>query len=442
MGTQLLDTWGVPAQASDPAVLRALDRAVVSLVSMRGDPTGEAAAAAAADGELLLAAIAQAQFTLYSTSDAGIAIARAILDAIKPRIGQAPIRERLHFDAASAWADGNWELAARHLDEALVRHPRDLLALRVAQDLYYFLGDSRDLRDVAARVIGAWSADLPGWSWVQGIYAFGLEEAGDYRRAETAARSALAQNPRDIWASHALAHVFEMEGRQEEGIAFLADSADQWRDSYFANHNWIHKALYHIELGDFGALLPLYDDQIRGQRPIRWVPLVDCAAALWRLTLFGVDVQERAQALVQGARNLLESPIYVFNDWHALMIFAVAGRADLVESVLTLNRAAAPGTTNYDVLQTVGLHVLEGFAAFSTEDYETAVDRLITARPKTNLVGGSHAQRDAIDMTLLAAAARLGDEDLVRALLSERTERKPSTRLAAEALIAANQLAA
>jgi tetratricopeptide (TPR) repeat protein len=442
MGIQLLDTWGVPAQASDPAALGDLDRAVVSLVSMRGDPAGEAAAAAAADRQLLLAGIAQAQFTLYSTSDAGIATARSILNANEPRIGAAPIRERLHFDAASAWADGQWELAARRLDEALVRHPRDLLALRVAQDLYYFLGDSRDLRDVAARVIGAWSEELPGWAWVQGIYAFGLEEAGDYRRAEAAARAALARNPADIWASHALAHVFEMEGRQEEGIAFLADTADDWRDSYFANHNWIHKALYHIELGDFEALLPLYDDQIRGQRPIRWVPLVDCAAALWRLTLFGVDVRERAQALVEGALKLLESPIYVFNDWHALMIFAVAGREDLVERVLTLNRDAAPGTTNYDVLRSVGLHVLEGFAAFSVEDYETTVDRLIAARPKTNLIGGSHAQRDAIDMTLLASAARLGDEQLVRALLSERTERKPSTRLAAEAMIAANRAAA
>jgi tetratricopeptide (TPR) repeat protein len=441
MPTQLLDTWGVPTQASNPAALGDLDGAILSLVSMRGDPPAEAAAAAVADDDLLLAAIAHAHFTLYATSDAGIAKARSILHAIEPRMATAPDRERLHFAAASAWADGRWDLAARRLDEALVRHPRDLLALRVAQDLYYFLGDSRDLRDVAARVIGAWSEDLPGWAWAQGIYAFGLEEAGDYRRAEAAARSALATNPRDIWASHALAHVFEMEGRQEEGIAFLGSTVDDWQDSYFANHNWIHKALYHIELGDFDALVPLYDQQIRGTRQIRWVPVVDSAGALWRLTLFGVDVRERAQALVEGVRDLLSSPIYVFNDWHALMIFGIAGRQDLVKWVLDLNRGAAPGTTNYDVLQTVGLDVLGGFAAFSAGDYETAVDRLITARPHSQLVGGSHAQRDAIDLTALAAASRLGDEDLVRALLRERTERKPSTRLAAEALIAAGRTA-
>ena len=212
-------------------------------------------------------------------------------------VGRTPHRDRTGSRAVAlcggpAWADGRWELATRRLEQALLRHPRDLLALRVAVDLYYFLGNVQDLRDVTARVIGSWTDDLPGWAWVQGIYAFGLEEAGHYRRAETAARNALERNPRDIYASHALAHVFEMEGRQEEGIAFLGGTVDDWKDSYFANHNWVHKALYHIEVGDFDALLPLYDDQIRGDRPMRWVPLVDCAAVLWRLMLFGVDVRE------------------------------------------------------------------------------------------------------------------------------------------------------
>ena len=125
MATELLDTWGVPAQASDPAALGDLDRAVLSLITMRGDPTAQAAAAAAADDELLLATIAHAHFTLYSTSDAGIARARAILEAIEPRIAAAPARERLHFHAATAWCNGHWESAARHLDEALVSPQQD-----------------------------------------------------------------------------------------------------------------------------------------------------------------------------------------------------------------------------------------------------------------------------------------------------------------------------
>lgn len=437
MSAQVFDSWGVPVQASNPEAVELLDDAVRAIVAMRDDPKATAATAAELDPDLLLAQIAQAELTLYATSTAGVEEARRLLSAVEPGIAQAPLRERLHFAAASAWADGDWEQAARLLDQALVRNPRDLLALRVAQDLYYYLGDARDIRDVVARVIDAWTEDLPGWGWVQGIYAFGLEEAGDYRRAEQAARNALQANPRDIWASHALAHVFKMEGRQEEGVAFLDSTVDDWQDSYFANHNWIHKALYHIELGDFGTLVPLYDARIRAERDVAWVRVVDFTAALWRLSLFGVDVSDRAQALVDDVNALVGEPVYIFNDWHAVMLFELAGRDDLAEHVLELNHSAASGTTNYAVLQTVGLELLDGFAAFAREDYETAVSLLTAARPKSYLIGGSHAQRDAIDMTLIAAAARLGDDDLVHALVTERTERKPSTRLAVDALVAA-----
>lgn len=436
--THMLDTWGMPVQASNGRALQELDAAVLSLVSMMGDPAAEAAAAAATDDDLLLAAVAHAQLTLYRTSGSAAAQADAILDAIEPRIGQAPMRERLHFEAARARADGHRDLAARRLDEVLWRYPRDLLALRVAQDLYLFLGDARDLRDVVARVVGAWTPDLPGWAWVQGMYAFGLEEAGDYRRAEIAARAALAEHPNDVWACHALAHIFEMEGRPEEGLALLEDPAVSWQDSYFANHNWVHKALYHLEIGNVDVLLPLYDDEIRANRPLRWVVVVDCASVLWRLMLFGFDVRGRADALVDGVQALLDRPVHVLNDLHALMILALAERADLVESLLSANHAAPRGTTNRDALDRAGLGILDGFAAFGRGQYETAVEELVRAHPQASVIGGSHARRDVVDLTLLAAAVRSGDEDLVHALYSERIERKPSARLATDALIDAN----
>jgi hypothetical protein len=53
-------------------------------------------------------------------------------------------------------------------------------------------------------------------------------------------------------------------------------------------------------------------------------------------------------------------------------------------------------------------------------------------------VGGSHAQRDVIDLTLIAAAARAGDRGLADALAGERTARKPSAAASAAQLIAVN----
>src|SRR5206468_1385350 len=175
-------------------------------------------------------------------------------------------------------------------------------------------------------------------------YAFGLEENADYRQAESRARAALDHNPRDVWSVHALAHVFEMEGSQQDGVDFLTASAPCWSASFFAIHNWWHRGLYHLELGETGEALALYDDPIRAGRSTEWLDVVDAAALLWRLSLFGVDVTERAEQLAA----------------------------------------------------------------------------------------------DIGDLTLIAAAARAGDDSLARALVTERVARKPTAEAAARQLITEN----
>ena len=48
---------------------------------------------------------------------------------------------------------------------------------------------------------------------------------------------------------------------------------------------------------------------------------------LWRLSLFGVDVTDRATRLAADIDDLVGDPVYIFNDWHALMAFGLAGTA-------------------------------------------------------------------------------------------------------------------
>ncbi len=66
------------------------------------------------------------------------------------------------------------------------------------------------------------------------------------------------------------------------------------------------------------------------------------------------------------------------------------------------------------------------------------MDALIGIRQEATVVGGSHAQRDVIDLTLIAAAARSGNAALARALVTERVARKPAADPAARALVLAN----
>jgi tetratricopeptide (TPR) repeat protein len=272
---------------------------------------------------------------------------------------------------------------------------------------------------------------------VQGIYAFGLEENADYRQAEARARAALDHNPRDVWAVHALAHVFEMEGSQQDGVKFLTASAPDWSASFFAVHNWWHRGLFHLELGEIDEALALYDSRIRATRSTEWLDVVDAAALLWRLALFGVDVTERAAQLAADIDGLVTSPVYVFNDWHAVMAFGLAGDHPRSELVVAANRhLTAP--TNRRAAERAGVNLLEAFSAFADSRPDRAIDLLIDIRPRASAIGGSHAQRDIIDLTLIAAAARAGDDALARALVTERVARKPAAEAAARQLVIEN----
>jgi hypothetical protein len=435
LGKAFADRWGVPVRSGSAEAVALLDQAIEDLAALAGDPVADAGAAVAAEDSLVLAHIYRAYLALYGTTPEGVATAAEMVKKLDEAVlGE---REAHHLRAARSWADGDWQAATRSLERALLCHPRDLLALKVAQDLNFFLGNRLELRDAAARVLPAWPQGLPGWGYVQGIYAFGLEENADYRQAESRARAALDHNPRDVWSVHALAHVFEMEGSQRDGVEFLTASADHWSGSFFAIHNWWHRTLYHLELGEIDEALRLYDAPIRAGRSTEWLDVVDAAGLLWRLSLFGVDITERAALLAADIDDLVGDPVYIFNDWHALMAFGLAGDRARVERVILANRhLTAP--TNRAAAEHAGLDLLEAFAAFAAGRPDRTIDLLIDIRPRANAVGGSHAQRDVIDLTLIAAAARAGDDSLARALVAERVARKPSAEASARQLVIEN----
>jgi tetratricopeptide (TPR) repeat protein len=432
----LNDQWGSCLFASRPSAVSTFNRAVEQLVSLSGDPVALADQAALADPDFPLARVLQAYLALYSTSAQGFERARSLL-AEMDAWGQPGERELLHTLAAQSWANGEWERAASFLERALLHDPRDLLALKIAQDLYFFIGQQRDLREVVERVLRAWPSHRPGYGFVVGMHAFGLEENGHFGAAGERARLALKENPRDVWAVHAQAHVFEMGGFPRQGIEFLEESVESWSTSYFAIHLWWHLALWQLDLLKFDDVLALYDGPLRGTRSNQWLDVVDAASLLWRLHLFGIDVRDRAQTLAADIAQMLAEPVYVFNDWHAVMAAGLAGDRDLCEQLTVLNRNVSSGT-NCRAIDQAGLELLSGFSAFAAGDTSRALHRLVDIRAKAHVVGGSNAQRDVIELTLIAAAARSGSFSFARALLDERVERKPSARAAGLELIRVN----
>jgi tetratricopeptide (TPR) repeat protein len=434
----ITDRWGIDIQTSSEDAARLLEQATSDFVLFRNDPAAILDQAIDADPDAPLPRILRASFDLFAQTRESQRSARDRLAEVDALLASASPREQLHAAAADAWANGQLDVAARFFDRAVALDPHDLLAIRVAHDLSFFLGDSKNIRDVVARAIYAWTGTEPLYGVVQGMYAFGLEENADYRRAEDAARFALKADDADVWANHALAHVLEMEGRTDEGISFLSEGSSRWEDSFFAVHNWWHLALYFIEEGQTDHALALYDGPIRKDNSSEWLDLVDAAALLWRLWLLGVDVEDRAAALIEILEPRIEDALYAFNDLHSIMAFSLAGREDLVQAVIDAN-GHEHGTTNALALSVSGTEIFRGFGDLASGNASSAAERLLHARSRSAVIGGSVAQRDVIDQTLIASAARSNDQGLVRSLVSERVERKPSASNSVQRLVEANQ---
>jgi hypothetical protein len=157
-----------------------------------------------------------------------------------------------------------------------------------------------------------------------------------------------------------------------------------------------------------------------------------------RLSLFGIDVGGRADQLAANIELLVDDPVYLFNDWYAVMALGLSGRHECNQQLVANNRRRTVGT-NREVAERVRLALVEGFGSFAAGQPDRALDLLIDLRPVANAVGGSHAQRDIIDLTLIAAAARAGERTLTEDLVAERVARKPSASAAATQLVAANR---
>ena len=330
-------------------------------------------------------------------------------------------REAAHVTAVGKIAAGEFRAAGRILEDIAIDHPTDVLALQAGQSIDFLVGDTRMLRDRISRVMPAWSPDMPDFHAILGLQAFGLEETGDYGRAEAAGRRGVELEPRNGWAQHAVAHVMEMQDRRADGIAWMNAGEKAWsRNSFFAIHNSWHLALFHLGLDDIDAVLALYDGPIYGARSPMMFDMDDAAALLWRLKLRGIDVGDRWTVLAD-AYALHPQGRYAFDDVHALMAFEGAGREAEADAVLVAMIATIDGPgDNAAVTRDVGLPIAQAIRAYARGAFGEAVELLRNVRNQAARFGGSHAQRDVLDLTLIAAAERSGEGSLARALRSER----------------------
>jgi len=434
------DAFGLVYSGAGEAGFASYGQAVHELQCFIGDPVGSIDRAIADDPAFVMAHVFKGYLFGLATEREAMAIARSSHRAALPLA--ATSREAAHVTALGHLAEGRWHDAARILEDLAIDNPRDALALQVGHQIDFFTGNARMLRDRIGRALPAWQKGMPGYHAILGMQAFGLEEMGDYARAESFGRQAIEIEPRDGWARHAVAHVMEMQSRQRDGIAWMRANPEAWtKESFLQIHNWWHLALFHYDLGENGEVLRLYDGPIYGARSTLALNMVDASAILWRLTLGGADVGDRWAALAANWMPKAAAGNYAFNDAHAMMAFVGAGLEAPAKTLIEAQCEAMRGSDdNAAFTRDVGHPLTLAIKAFGDGRYDEAVRLIRPIRSIAHRFGGSHAQRDVIDLTLIEAALRAGDSALARALTAERHLARPDSPLSTLFLRRASEL--
>ena len=420
------DAQGHRLSGATEAAVTAYDQAVRAFNLVHGDAIGLFDAAREAAPDFAMAYLGKAWVFGVANDPGLLTRAKTLVETARPlRLNE---REQAHLAALTHLVQGARAAAVGVLDRHLMRYPLDLLAHQGATLIDGFLGRFPWVRDRSARALPCWSKDQPGYATLLAFHGFGLEEAGDYPRAEDESRAAAELEPLSFWPHHTVAHVMEMTGRPEDGLGWMAAREALWSTPGHMNqvHIWWHKALFHLELGQYEAALALYDGPMRATQRALALSLTNATALLWRLDTLGVDIGERWQELAALWQGHADGKCLVFADIHAAMAELRSGQEALVERRLeAMRQTAANGVEAAGLYRTVGIPVVEGLAAFHRGAYAEAVELLMPVRFDLWQIGGSHAQRDVVDWTLTEAAVRAGRRDVALALAHERLATRP-----------------
>ncbi|MDM0106426.1 tetratricopeptide repeat protein [Variovorax sp. J22R24] len=401
-----LDARGCSVTGATPSALAAYERALAAYQSWRNGVEPALATALQEAPDFVMAHALQAYLLLCSRDPRRVRLARSVL----ARAAGLPAnpRERLHLAAITAALADDYARAKTRLGEVLEQHPLDVLALQVAHMFDHVTGDVARMHDRVASVLPSWSREVQGYHAVLAMHAFSLEESGEYGHAEDVACAALALNPLDARAHHAMAHVFEMSERADAGLRWMNAHRDFWSvDTVVATHAWWHLALFHISQHRFDDALGLYDLRVRAGPSGEIADLIDASALLWRVELAGGDTGQRWAEIATAWDACIDDGFCSFNDLHAMLAFVGArdwDRATRLERALV--RSQARPTRHGESTREVGLPSCRALIAFGRGDDTLAITLLASLPELAHRLGGSHAQRDVLNLTLLKAVER------------------------------------
>ena len=441
-GTGIKDRYELPLTTESPKAAEHYIETVDRFLSQTYGADPALAQALEADDGFALAHAAKALFESYAmkAADARKTIAHARKLAVN-----ATKREQQQVKAISLMIDGDIARAYRLIREHLNEFPRDMLMVRLSNRML-ILGCSgagipnfpEELMSILKPLKNEYGED---WAFL-GQYAFAHHETGYFDDALKYAERSLDIRPDNANASHSVAHVFFEMGDVDGGSDFLGD----WLDGYdrrgpFNVHLSWHQALFQLATGRPQNAVSLYEDHIRPSvLQKNQGSLADSASLTWRMKIYGdEDAVRRSDPSGQGdakdapwneireiALPAAEKPGPAFRDAHAALAFAAGGfTEELGRMIDGLGEAATGGNA---LASEVTLPLVKGIEAFAHGAYEEAADNLDGLVEQLPRIGGSHAQREVFEDTILESYIRSGRYDKAQDLLNTRLKRRTSVR--------------
>jgi hypothetical protein len=343
---------------------------------------------------------------------------KAIVRLAQAEVLPANPREDLHRRALRAWIGGDPLSRTAAWEQILVDWPLDLLAFRQHTGALFWSGDKRHQAEVSAGVATHWAPATPGYGHFLSAHAFAMEEVGQYAVAERCARTALAVNSQDLWALHGLTHVFEMQGRTEEGVALLTDAGRFLNDyNLFRGHLWWHLSLFKLSQSRFDEALALFDDAIYPQPSTFYLDIQNGVSLLARLEFQGVEVgAERWRRLAQASLlNSTQNTVW-FTSMHHMMALIRGGEAQAMRAAFDYLSSSTSASTQ----AALAYELAQAVQRFYQKEPSEALRQFLALRQRHGELGASHAQQDLYDQIAIMAALQLGDLARVRQLLKAR----------------------
>jgi tetratricopeptide (TPR) repeat protein len=333
-------------------------------------------------------------------------------------------RELSHIDVFRHLFAGQAVAALAAIRAHVETWPRDALVLSLAANQGGLIGMSglpgreQDLIDFLSPLAPHYGED---W-WFAAHYGMALSEIGRHDAARPRIERSLAQNRRNAYAAHAFAHLCYETGERDSGIAFMRD----WLPLYdragglFGHLNW-HLGLFELHAGNLEAALRLYNDAFSADdhRGAVHQKLSDSSSFLWRSELAGYPRDPARWAkLLDYAREKIPRPGFSLADWHVALAFAASGDDAALEGwVQAIEELVKAG--RYPSGSTIPA-AARAFAAFQRGDHAAAIDLIVPMLPDRERMGGSRAQVDLVEATLLRAYLNAGRLAEARHLLANR----------------------